>query len=175
MANLCPVLYLTTKLIHRYEKKSSDELPTIAGYVTCYPYHFHEITNRPIASTNSAFYDTIFKSPLSATVPTNCRLRLSQFIILPPFQRGGHGGRLYDIICTDARSDPHVKEISIEDPSAAFEDLRDRRDLQFLEQKGVFDGIEAPVSKQWVEDTRALYKMPPVFRIRLSVLILEAI
>jgi hypothetical protein len=78
-------------------------------------------------------------------------------------------------VCNDARADPYVKEISIEDPSAAFEDLRDRRDLQFLEQKGVFDGIEAPVSKQWVEDTRTLYKMPPVSRIPLSVLILEAI
>jgi histone acetyltransferase 1 len=92
----------------------------------------------------------------------NRRLRLSQFIILPPFQRAGHGGSFYDIICSHERADPYVKEISIEDPSEAFEDLRDKRDLQFLERKGVFNGIEAPVSRQWVEDTRKLVKMPLV-------------
>lgn len=28
----------------------------------------------------------------------------------------------------------------------------------------MFNGIEAPVSRQWVEDTRKLVKMPPVRR-----------
>jgi histone acetyltransferase 1 len=81
---------------------------------------------------------------------------------LPPFQRAGHGGNFYDIICSHARANPYVKELIIEDPSDAFEDLRDRRDLQFLEGQGVFNGIEAPVPRQWVEDTRKQVKMPLV-------------
>lgn len=106
-------------------------------------------------------------------IPTNCRLRLSQFIILPPFQRAGHGGRFYDIIFKNARADPQVQEISIEDPSAAFEDLRDRRDLMYLEGDNVFKGIKAPVSKQWVEETRKRHKMPPVSRVHSSKLIIK--
>ena len=51
----------------------------------------------------------------------------------------------------------------MEDPSDAFEDLRDRRDLQFLEEEGMFKDVRAPVPKQWVEETRKKYKMPPVF------------
>lgn len=148
-------------LIRRYEKTPSDEIPTIAGYATCYPY-FHQNTAKSTPSTDNTFYDTIFKSPSSGFGQTNCRLRLSQFIILPPFQRAGHGGNFYDIICSHARANLYVKELIIEDPSDAFDDLRDRRDLQFLEGKGVFNGIEAPVPRQWVEDTRKQVKMPLV-------------
>jgi len=142
--------------------KPSDELPSIAGYATAYRYHFHQITKGTPTIDDTAFYNTVFTAS-SDTAATNCRLRLSQFVILPPFQRAGHGGKFYDIIFKNARADPAVKEISIEDPSAAFEDLRDRRDLAFLESCDVFKEIKAPVPKQWVEETRKRYKMPPVY------------
>lgn len=154
-------LPLKPVLIIRYEKKPSNEVPSIAGYATAYTYHFHQITKGSPTTDDTAFYNTVF-DPSSSTAPTNCRLRLSQFVILPPFQRAGHGGRLYDIIFKNARSDPIVQEISIEDPSTAFEDLRDRRDLAFLESNDVFKETEAPVPKQWIEETRKQYKMPPV-------------
>ena len=146
----------------RYEKKPSDELPTIAGYATAYPYHFHQMTKGLPTSNETTFYDTVFKSFSNNVLLSYSRLRLSQFLILPPFQRAGHGGRFYDIIFRNSREDPTVQEISVEDPSDAFEDLRDRRDLMFLEGNNVFKGIKAPVSKQWVEETRRKYKMPPV-------------
>lgn len=158
------ILYfiLSSFLTTRYETKPTDEVPTIAGYATAYPYHFHQITKGSPTSNENTFYETVFKGS-SNTDPAHRRLRLSQFVILPPFQRAGHGGKLYDIIFKNARSDPTVQEISIEDPSAAFEDLRDRRDLMFLEANDVFKNIKAPASKQWVEATRKQYKMPPVF------------
>jgi histone acetyltransferase 1 len=158
------ILYYTFQLLltYRYEKKPTDEAPTIAGYATAYPYHFHQITKGSPRLNDNTFHETVFSS--SSTVgPTHCRLRLSQFVILPPFQRAGHGGKFYDIIFKNARADPTVQEISIEDPSAAFEDLRDRRDLMCLESNDVFKEIKAPTSKQWVEETRKRYKMPPVF------------
>jgi hypothetical protein len=156
----CP---FKSPLIYRYEKKPTDQVPTIAGYATAYTYHFHQITKGSPILNDTAFYETVFKSS-STTGPIDCRLRLSQFLILPPFQRAGHGGKFYDIIFKNAREDPTVQEISIEDPSAAFEDLRDRRDLMFLETNGVFQGVKAPASTQWVEETRKKYKMPPVFQ-----------
>src|SRR5579859_1730348 len=150
----------------RYEKKPTDEVPTLAGYATAYPYHYHLPTKNTPTTTDSTFYDTIFNSSSTASnvAPTTaCRLRLSQFLILPAFQRAGHGGHFYDIIFSNARADPDVQETSVEDPSDAFEDLRDRRDLQFLEEEGMFKDVRAPVPKQWVEETRKKYKMPPVF------------
>lgn len=72
------------------------------------------------------------------------------------------------MILKNARQDPKVQEISVEDPSEVFEDLRDRRDLSFLEGNSIFKNINAPVSRRWVEETRKQFKMPPVPLIPLS-------
>lgn len=64
--------------------------------------------------------------------PEKVRLRLSQFIILPPFQRQGHGSELYTAIYNDTLSRLSVSELTVEDPAEAFEDLRDRNDLRML-------------------------------------------
>lgn len=64
--------------------------------------------------------------------PEKVRLRLSQFIILPPFQRQGHGSELYTAIYNDTLSRLSVSELTVEDPAEAFEDLRDRSDLRML-------------------------------------------
>jgi hypothetical protein len=138
-------------------------MPTIAGYATVYPFYFQKLGSPK--STDTSFYDKVFRSsPPTMDSLELCRLRISQFLVLPPFQGAGHGGRFYDIIMANVRADPQVQEILIEDPSAKFEDLRDRRDLHFFESRGIFNGIKAPVSKQWIEDTRKAYKMPPVAR-----------
>jgi len=64
--------------------------------------------------------------------PEKIRLRLSQFVILPPYQRQGHGSALYNAIYQRVLSQEHVSELSVEDPAEAFEDLRDRNDLKML-------------------------------------------
>jgi len=64
--------------------------------------------------------------------PERIRLRLSQFVILPPYQRHGHGSALYTAIYQRVLSQDHISEITVEDPAEAFEDLRDRNDLKML-------------------------------------------
>ncbi|KAI0320300.1 histone acetyltransferase type B catalytic subunit [Amylostereum chailletii] len=64
--------------------------------------------------------------------PDKVRLRLSQFVILPPFQHQGHGSGLYDAIYRYVMSQPQIAELTVEDPAEAFEDLRDRNDLRML-------------------------------------------
>lgn len=64
--------------------------------------------------------------------PERVRLRLSQFVILPPYQRQGHGSELYKAIYHYVLSRPAVSELTVEDPAEAFEDLRDRNDLRML-------------------------------------------
>lgn len=60
------------------------------------------------------------------------RARVSQFVILPPFQGKGAGAILYDTIFQRQISDPSVKEVTVEDPNEAFDLLRDICDIRYL-------------------------------------------
>ena len=53
-------------------------------------------------------------------------------MILTPYQRGGHGSELYKSVYQYVLAQPHIAELSVEDPAEAFEDLRDKNDLQML-------------------------------------------
>ncbi|KAJ7632131.1 histone acetyltransferase type B catalytic subunit [Roridomyces roridus] len=64
--------------------------------------------------------------------PEKIRLRLSQFVILPPYHRSGHGSELYNAIYQYVLSRPDIAELTVEDPAEAFEDLRDKNDLLML-------------------------------------------
>lgn len=69
-----------------------------------------------------------FKSPLSLP----CRERLSQFLILPPYQGSGHGARLYNAMFSRLTAPSNVLEFTVEDPNEAFDDMRDVCDLTYL-------------------------------------------
>lgn len=101
--------------------------------------------------------------------PDKVRLRLSQFVILPPYQHAGHGSALYSAIYQLALRRDDVVELTVEDPSEAFEDLRDRNDLKMLQSLEAFmhEGIQPapdatdtlgklgpPADKHWVEKWR---------------------
>ncbi|KIM49513.1 hypothetical protein M413DRAFT_15557 [Hebeloma cylindrosporum] len=64
--------------------------------------------------------------------PEKVRLRLSQFVILTPYQRQGHGCELYKGIYQYILKNPNIAELTVEDPAEAFEDLRDKNDLEML-------------------------------------------
>ncbi|OAA65738.1 histone acetyltransferase type b catalytic [Niveomyces insectorum RCEF 264] len=61
-----------------------------------------------------------------------CRSRISQFLLLPPFQGKGHAGRLYRTIYDTFLHEPQTREVTVEDPNEAFDDVRDLADLAFL-------------------------------------------
>lgn len=58
------------------------------------------------------------------------RYRISQFLILPPFQRQGHGTRFLEAIYNNRPK--NTLEICVEDPSDEFQMLRDRLDLRLF-------------------------------------------
>lgn len=60
------------------------------------------------------------------------RERISQFIILPPYQGSAHGSALYDTMVDMFRADKWVYEIPVEDPNEDFDALRDYQDLAHL-------------------------------------------
>ncbi len=121
--------------------------------------------------------------------PDQVRLRLSQFVILPPYQQQGHGCRfppgsccspvradmilaqLYSTLFQHLLNRPDVAELTVEDPAEAFEDLRDRNDLRYLIRKGVVEdplfldgvgsGIRGPRAK-WEMEVRKKHKIAQV-------------
>ena len=60
------------------------------------------------------------------------RERLSQFIILPPYQGKGLGSQLYIVMYAESIAPPNVVEFTVEDPNEAFDDMRDVCDLIHL-------------------------------------------
>lgn len=99
--------------------------------------------------------------------PGRTRLRLSQFLILPPFQKQRHGAELYNTVFDRMLADPDVCELTIEDPSEAFDGLRDACDLARLSkeeglQQAIADGrLRPPIERAWSDRARAEHKMAP--------------
>ncbi|PSN37476.1 Histone acetyltransferase type B catalytic subunit [Blattella germanica] len=88
-----------------YEKYNMDGSTryAVAGYTTVYEYYAY---------------------------PVNIRPRISQMLILPPFQKIGLGAQLLDSIYRYYIAHPRVVDITVEDPSEEFQRLRDFVDVK---------------------------------------------
>ncbi|KAL2754624.1 hypothetical protein ACRALDRAFT_2028991 [Sodiomyces alcalophilus JCM 7366] len=82
-----------------------------------------------------------------------CRSRLSQFIILPPFQGRGIGARLYNSIFQHYLRSPQTVELTVEDPNEAFDDMRDMADLTYLRTVPEFSQVQINSSVTLPKDT----------------------
>ncbi|KAH0562938.1 hypothetical protein GP486_002498 [Trichoglossum hirsutum] len=135
-----------------YEKLARKPLPhssaySFIGYSTAYRYYFYDqdqsqtsVSTIPKAYQKQALFDFTF--PLKTPPQHPSRERISQFLILPPYQSQGHGSRLYGALVEAFLSDPTIKEITVEDPNEAFDDLRDFCDLKRLRGNGTFENIK---------------------------------
>lgn len=83
----------------------------------------HQWSNEDVATQ-------AIKSPLE--LPS--RERISQFLILPPYQGSGHGAQLYNAMYQLLTSPENVCELTVEDPNEAFDDMRDICDLVNLRE-----------------------------------------
>ena len=72
------------------------------------------------------------------------RLRISQFVIVPPYQRRGHGEQVLRAIYSLGRGMPDCVEVCVETPSPGFGRLRDKTDARVLQELGYFDHMQAP-------------------------------
>nr|CAG4640877.1 EOG090X06NC [Eulimnadia texana] len=67
-------------------------------------------------------YATVY---LYYAYPNNLRPRISQFLVLPPFQKLGLGAELLDVIYRSFSKDDQIVDVTVEDPSDDFVRLRD--------------------------------------------------
>lgn len=126
-----------------YEKRV-DVQPDVSpyvfmGYSTVYRYfYFQPIESDPRPTKKQRIsYPANLDFELSEQSESTfsslpCRTRISQFIILPPFQKGGNGSRFYNAIFDFYLAEKQTMEITVEDPNEAFDDMRDLNDLQRL-------------------------------------------
>lgn len=118
-----------------YRKAAQVSVPqaspySFIGYATTYRFYRFLAPDRN-TKTSSLLDPYPPEEPIKAK-ELSSRLRISQFLILPNYQRGGHGSALYESIYTEAMADPTVLELTVEDPSEEFDKLRDVNDFKVL-------------------------------------------
>ncbi|TQV99463.1 hypothetical protein V2A60_004937 [Cordyceps javanica] len=122
----------TLFLLYRRQPSSVDPDKSsyvFVGYSTIYRFFYFRPPPTPPASPNHDW--ELPQGDLDLT-QLPCRTRLSQFLILPPFQGNGHGARLYKSIFEYYHKHAQTHEFTIENPNEAFDELRDACDLKFL-------------------------------------------
>lgn len=118
-----------------YEKTQVPDEPNISPYVLvgyettyrCYTMSVPE--SRPKVTSLQTFPDI---EPINLTLQDS-RLRVSQVVVLPPFQSSGHGSELFRVVYNRVMADKTIFELTVEDPSEEFDRLRDAHDWKILE------------------------------------------
>ncbi|KAF6844955.1 histone acetyl transferase HAT1 [Colletotrichum musicola] len=128
-----------------YRKQRSTENPekssyTFVGYATVYKFFCFRPPTPP-----SSEWD-LPKEEFNLLEELPCRSRLSQFLVLPPFQGKGIGARLYNTIYQHYLNTPQTIELTVEDPNEAFDDMRDLSDLTFLRSLPEFTKVKINTS-----------------------------
>lgn len=126
-----------------YNKRPAAQKPgkftyVFAGYSTVYRFFVY----RPAPAGSQSIGDLELPLQALSFLELPCRSRISQFIIIEPFQHQGNGQRLYSTIYDTLLKDPSTFEITVEDPNEAFDVLRDRADLTFLRKQSEFNYIK---------------------------------
>jgi len=94
--------------------------------------------------------------------PDRIRKRISQVLILPPYQRSGHGTHLLRAIYNSVNPS-EVKDITVEDPSDQFKQLRDAFDVALLQKHGWFQNPPLDkLDKSTIEEIRDKLKLTPI-------------
>ncbi|KAI8906052.1 histone acetyltransferase type B catalytic subunit [Gorgonomyces haynaldii] len=118
----------------------------IVGYTTYYPFYHY---------------------------PDKWRMRISQFMILPPYQRQGCGKLLYNYVVSVFLNDDTVYDMTVEDPNDAFQDMRDRQDLQQLLQGNCLSGVDVKrFSRKDLLDIQTRFKLGNRQSVRMAEILL---
>ncbi|CAG8958006.1 hypothetical protein HYFRA_00000349 [Hymenoscyphus fraxineus] len=144
-----------------YERKRQDGLEPntspyhFMGYSTVYKYYFYQTLAPPSSPEGKkkqlqpkTTHDFTFPLPEFKLSSLPSRSRISQFLLLPPYQRDGNGSRFYNAIFDYFLQDPSTIEITVEDPNEAFDDLRDLNDLARLRTLPEFLSLKINTSVQ---------------------------
>lgn len=135
----------TVFFLYRKDKSTDDPDKSsyiFVGYSTVYRFYWFQNPTPP--TSPSGGWELPQGDQDLAELP--CRTRLSQFVVLPPFQGKGHGARLYKTIFEHYHKNTQTQEFTVEDPNEAFDDLRDICDMEFLRNIPEFNNLDLDTS-----------------------------
>ncbi|KAI1100391.1 acyl-CoA N-acyltransferase [Jackrogersella minutella] len=119
--------------VYKINPKGGNKLNyTFQGFATTYKFWSFQPPTPP-ASPGTQMVDDSWELPEEdLQYELTHRVRISQFLILPPFQGKGLGSMLYNTIFEIAMKTPMTKEVTVEDPNEDFDLLRDLCDIKYL-------------------------------------------
>ncbi|XP_055317994.1 histone acetyltransferase type B catalytic subunit [Sitodiplosis mosellana] len=109
--------------------------------------------------------------------PQNIRPRISQMLVLPPFQSMGIGAQIIETIYNKFNRDDKVVDITVEDPSDDFRRVRNFVDAKLCYALPEFapEKLKEGFSKEMIEAAKQKYKInPKQCRIVYEILRLKA-
>ena len=126
--------YLNPKVSNGHSANSEEFLYCFVGYATVYHYYAY---------------------------PDRMRPRISQFLILAPFQRRGIGSRLLEAIYCHYKNDTKVFDITVEDPSDNFTRIRDFIDSKNCQKLKSFseENLKKGFTKEMAEEAQKELKI----------------
>lgn len=117
----------------RYQGRDGKDMYASVGYATVYQYYAY---------------------------PQNVRPRISQMLVLPPFQKFHIGTQFLETIYKFYMKQS-VVDITVEDPSEEFQQLRNFVDVKLCMNLPIFtkESVKSGFKKSMIDDTRALLKV----------------
>lgn len=108
----------------------------------------------------TAGYTTIY---LYYAYPHHRRPRISQMLVLPPFQGIGIGAKILEIIYNKFKDDPKVIDITVEDPSDDFRRIRNYVDAKLCKELPAFssENLKKGFSKDMIDEAKEQFKINP--------------
>ncbi|KXS21195.1 acyl-CoA N-acyltransferase [Gonapodya prolifera JEL478] len=114
---------------------ATQHVRSFAGFATCYPYRYLNLNWQYPESEGPA---DITEKAKNENDNWRTRIRISQFLVLPPWQGKGVGSSFYRALYNDFLAREDVSEIAIEEPNDTMTDLRDHCDYTLLRSNDAF-------------------------------------
>lgn len=115
------------------------------------------------ASTGKTHYSTVGYTTiyLYYAYPRHIRPRISQMIVLPPYQRLGIGTKFLTVVYAQFQGDERVRDITVEDPSDEFRRIRNVVDVRLCRSLAVFapDRLRAGFTAAMEKDVKERLKI----------------
>ncbi|KAJ3360718.1 histone acetyltransferase 1 [Allomyces javanicus] len=127
-----PTLYDRLKIFAMYFIEAATPVDVTDPAWTFYLLYQRHPSSSPSFAHLPFEFAGLFSTYSFYLFPDRTRRRISQVLILPPFQRQGHAARIYAHLHRTAMADAQIGELAVEDPSEAFDVLRDVSDLRLF-------------------------------------------
>lgn len=126
-------------------------------------WHYFNMFEKYVSASGSVRYASVGFSTVYQyyAYPNHTRPRIAQILILPPFQNIGLGAHLLRAMYVNYISRSEVKDITVEDPSAEFQRLRDYVDATNLSSLPSFqkDCLVQGFNKLMASEAREKFKI----------------